>query len=116
MEVTAPETRGVDATMVATQSRGYVELFLALGRALVAAGHRPREQRHSGSALREPEPTGYPRAPCGRWGRRHFHRQESPVTGSDLTQPFGQRGEFVIHEVKNQVRIHPEVLVNDDVP
>ena len=65
MEVTAPETRGVDATMVATQSRGYVELFLALGRALVAAGHRPREQRHSGSALREPEPTGYPRAPCG---------------------------------------------------
>lgn len=66
MEVTAPETRGVDATMVATQSRGYVELFLALGRALVAAGHRPREQRHSGSALREPEPTGYPRAPCGK--------------------------------------------------
>jgi hypothetical protein len=89
MEVTAPETRGVDATMVATQSRGYVELFLALGRALVAAGHRPREQRHSGSALREPEPTGYPRAPCGNSGR--CWRRQLPTPSSLMRRGVGLR-------------------------
>lgn len=38
------------------------------------------------------------------------------VARSDGAEPLGERGEFVIDEVKDQVGIHAEVLVNNDVP
>lgn len=34
---------------------------------------------------------------------------------SDFAQPIGQWGELILDEVQDQVWIHAEVLVNDDV-
>lgn len=60
------------------------------------------------------------RAICGMCGcRQALPKVQVPrpaVARSDGAEPLGERGEFVIDEVKDQVGIHAEVLVNNDVP